>query len=158
MLDKAFSQLWDIRPAFPQGRNPHRKNRESKEQIFTKGFVRHCLIQVTIGRGHDAHINHNFGTSANTGNGALLNHSQQFGLNGQWQLTDFIQKNRAALRQFKFPSPAAIRPSVGPFFVAKEFVFDQCFRNCGTVEGNKGPVGTWAEVMNGTSKEFLAGA
>src|ERR1700751_4440147 len=55
---------------------------------------------------------------------ALLQHAQQLGLQGQRQIADFIEEDRATVGLFESSAPAVESPSKRPLLVPKEFVLN----------------------------------
>ncbi len=56
---------------------------------------------------------------------SLLQDPQQLGLDVEWNLADFIEKDRSSRRQFESTNAAVDRAGEGPFFVAEKFAFDE---------------------------------
>ncbi|MNN75188.1 hypothetical protein D3C81_1914720 [compost metagenome] len=77
---------------------------------------------------------------------------------GQRHAFDFIEEQRAAVRVFEFADALALRAGKRAAFVAEQFGFEQLFRDCRTVERNKGFIGPRPEVVQATGDQFLAAA
>ena len=69
----------------------------------------------------------------------FLQDPQKLHLKGQRQFTDFIQKNRAAVRFLKQPVFIFICAGKCAFFITEQFAFQNMLRNSGAVYGDKGP-------------------
>jgi len=89
---------------------------------------------------------------------ALLEHSKQCNLSFRGKLADFVQKNRAGVRQLK-TAPSLLQ-SAGkcPLLVAKQFRGDERRRNCGAIDGNKRVASTLRTLMYGSRNQFLPSA
>ena len=74
------------------------KGVEPVEQVFSKLASLDQLNQIPIGGRYQANIEVHFTGAAYSRRFTLLNHTQQFGLNVQWQLTYLIEKQRAVVR------------------------------------------------------------
>ena len=88
----------------------------------------------------------------------LLQHSQQFGLLGQWHAFDFIQKQGATIGVLQLADTLALGAGKGAAFMAEQFGFKQLLGDCRAVEGHKGLVGTWAKIMQAAGDQLLAAA
>ena len=77
------------------------------------------LPQIAVGRRDDSHIHAHRLLAADAGQGILLQDVQQHPLRLQRQIADLIQKERAAIGQFKAPKLTARRAGKGPFLVAE---------------------------------------
>src|SRR5262249_31325688 len=86
----------------------------------------------------------------------FLQHPQQFGLKRERKLTDFIQKDRAALRRFQLSFLLGDSAGERSFFVAEEFAFEQRLGYGCTVDRDKGSIRARTVAMNRARDEFLS--
>src|SRR6202171_2611643 len=100
--------------------------------------------------GNDAATPHSFKL-------ALLEHSKQCNLSFRGKLADFIEKNRARVRQLKTTLSALQGTGEGSFLVAKQFRGDERRRNRGAIHANKSLAGTLRTLMYGARNQFLPG-
>ena len=63
-----------------------------EKQILAELLVVHSLAQVFIRCRQDANIDFNFLRATHAVEALFFEHPQQFALNRQWQLADFIEK------------------------------------------------------------------
>ena len=89
---------------------------------------------------------------------ALLQHAQQFDLHVQRQVTDFIQKEGAAMGQLKSTNSVGHRPGESPLAMSKQFAFQQILGNGGTVDGHEMGRGALRLIVQGACDQFLARA
>src|SRR5271167_5029371 len=89
---------------------------------------------------------------------AILEDTQQLDLNGRWHIADFVQKERAAVRQFEFSRLAGDRTGKGPFFVAEQFAFKEIFRDSRAVDLQEWAGGTIGMFVNGARDHVLPDA
>ena len=72
----------------------------------------------------------------------VLQEAQQLALQVHGHLANFVQKQGAALGLLKQTLLLTVSASEGPFFVAKQHVFDQVFWHGRAVERDKRAMGT----------------
>jgi hypothetical protein len=66
----------------------------------------------------------------------FLQHPEQFDLDIQGNFADFVEKNRAAIRQFETTDAFGDGAGERAFFVAEQFTFNQAGRQRGAVDFN----------------------
>ena len=88
----------------------------------------------------------------------LLKESQEFHLQGQGQLADFVKKQRPAGGGFDAARPLNVRAGKSPFFMTKQLAFQQVFRDGAAIDGDKGAVLARAATVNGQRGHFLSRA
>ena len=88
----------------------------------------------------------------------LLQHTQQFGLHVQAQLTNLIEENSPAVGYFEPPFATLLRTGVCTPFTAEELALYQIFIECGAVDRDKGLVGALAALMNHVRHHLFSGS
>src|SRR5207247_11375301 len=68
---------------------------------------------------------------------ALVQHAQQFGVQGRGNLAPLIQKNRPSVRNLQLTLLLCNGPCERAFFVSEELALQQGFTQRGTVDGEK---------------------
>ncbi len=117
------------------------------------------MQQVPIRRGDDPDVDVHVAGPANPQNPLVLEHAQDFYLNVEGHLADFIQKNGSAVRQLEFSrSPALPRPGKRAVFIAEQFAFHQIPGQRAAVDRHERSFGTGAGLVNRLRNHFLAGA
>ena len=71
--------------------------RQPIEQVFTELTGLHLFTQLVMGGGHHAHVNLVRCVAAQRPQFTLLQYAQKLGLQQQWHVADFIQKQGAAV-------------------------------------------------------------
>ena len=87
--------------ALAQGRYGQGKNRQSVEQVCSETALCNLLRQVPVGGSDQTNIQPDGMVGAQALDFTILQGTEQLGLDGQGQLTNFIQKQRATLGRFK---------------------------------------------------------
>jgi hypothetical protein len=68
----------------------------------------------------------------------LLERGQQFGLQVQWQIADFIEEQRSAIGRLEAPDAIGARIGEGAFHMAVEFGIEQAFRHGAEIDRETG--------------------
>src|SRR5690349_6215336 len=84
-----------------QRRNVDGYDRKPKEQVFAKFLSRDLFLQVSIGGSHKTGIDTDRFDSADSFEGLLFDYAQDFRLDGNVKLTDFVEENRALVRKLE---------------------------------------------------------
>src|SRR5665647_3059568 len=106
-------------------------------EVVAKGTVGHGIAKVHIGGGNDAHIDLQCPGAAKTFKLALLKDPEKFGLEGERQFTNLVEKDGAAVRQFKASGAAGSGTGECPFLVPEKFALQQVFREGRAVDLDK---------------------
>lgn len=96
-LGKILRQQQQVFAAFTQGRDVHRDDVQTVKQVFTKPPQTHIIGQVPVGRRHHPHVGTAGLAGAHRAVAAVFQKVQQLGLQAQWQLADFVEKQRATV-------------------------------------------------------------
>ena len=111
-----------------------------------------------MGRGHHSNVNFLRPRAAQPLEFPLLQNAQEFRLQLQRDIADFIQKQRTLVCQLEPANLLSDRTGEGAALVAKKFAFEQPAGNGSAVELYKRPVLPAAAIVNGARDKFLAGA
>ncbi len=110
---------------------------QSKIEVFPKLFFGDHLGQVLVGGGDDACVGGDRFGAAHADDDFFLEGPQQLRLSSQAEVTDFVQEQRAAGRQFEFTDSRIAGVGESAFFVSEQFAFQQSFRDGGAVDCHK---------------------
>jgi hypothetical protein len=81
------------------------------------------LLQILIGCSNDANIDSRCTRAADGLKLTLLEHAEQLGLKLQWHVSNFVEEQRATIRQRKAADMRIDSARKGPAFVSEEFAF-----------------------------------
>ena len=99
------------------------------EEIGAKGALLNHLLEILVRRGDDSHVDRRrAAAAAQSLNLLLLERSEQFGLQFQRQIADFVQEQRAAVCGLKSSDRLRHRARERASLVAEEFAFEQTRR------------------------------
>ena len=79
-------------------------------------------------------------------------------MQGQGDLADFVEEDRAAVGRADDAEHALLGPGERPADMAEELALEKALADAGTVDGNEGPVGPRALGEEPPGDQFLAGA
>src|SRR6266700_659932 len=95
------------------------------------------FFEVAIGSCDHADVNSDFSSSTHRAEAALLQYPEQLDLHGQSHLTDFIEKDGAAIGHFKQPAFVLICAGECALYVAEQFAFQQCLGKRSAIDGDE---------------------
>jgi hypothetical protein len=87
--------------------------------------------------GHHTHIHLHRFQATHRINRSLLQHTQQFDLHVQRQISNFVQENGAAVSQLKPANAIGHGPREGTLAMAKKLTLQQIFGDGRAIDGNK---------------------
>ena len=97
-------------------------------------------------------------TAAETPERALLQHAQQLDLRRRHHLGDFVEEQRAAVRELEHAGPAIVRAGEGALLVTEDLALEQRLRNRRAVDGDERERRPRAQLVDRLRDELLAGA
>ncbi len=156
-LEKMPDQQRNILPALAEGRHHDRHDVQPIEEVFPKGAFFDFLQEILVRRGEDADIDLHQLRAADPVELLLLQRTQHLGLRAQAHVADLVQEQRPAVRLFELAPLHRGGAAEGALFMAEQLAFDQRFRNGGAIDGDEGPIGACAVLVNPPRHQFLAG-
>src|SRR5436309_730447 len=112
-------QCWNILLAIPDRRQSNGHYIDPEEEVFTKPSVPNCGREVLIrGRNH-SQVHSDWMAAAHAHKFVVLQHPKQFRLQVRSHVTNFVKKDRSALRQLEDPFLLLMRAREGPFLVTE---------------------------------------
>src|SRR5262249_6711699 len=119
--------------ALAQRRHLYGKHVQAIEKVRSKLLFFHLRGEVPVGGGDQTGIGPQGSRASQPLELALLEHAQEFGLEFERDLADFIEKYRTPMRQLEAPDALRDGARERAFLVAEEFAFQQPSRNRGAV-------------------------
>src|ERR1017187_6862306 len=113
--DEVLRQKRNILFALAQRRNVHGHHVEAVIEVLAKGALLKRGAQILVGGGHHAHVDMAGDVAAQALELALLQHAQQFHLDGRGHVADFIQEDRAGIGLLELARLGAHRAGEGAF-------------------------------------------
>lgn len=147
-----------VRSPVAKGRHLHSDDIETKIKIFTKDSLIDAFFKVAASGGDDAHIGLSRDIFTEPLVFALLEQTQQFGLNFQREVADLIEEKGAAGGGFDFAPMVANSASEGASDVAEKVAFQQFFGEARATHGDERLIGEMALLVNGTGDNAFASA
>ena len=112
-----------------QRRNRDRKHRQPEVQILAELLRRHARPQLLVGRGDDAHVDVQRLRAADALEPPLLERAQNLGLQRERQVADFVEEQRAVMRELELAGLARHGAGKGALLVAEELGLEQVVGN-----------------------------
>ena len=127
MSDKVIDQQWNIFFSSSQRRKMDGKNLETVIEVIPEMSPTDEIVKILLACGDNPYIDSaSFGFS-NPLYLPFLQHAQEFHLNKGADLTDFIQKDGAAIGLLEASRPITMGPGKCPSYMAEQFTFKQRF-------------------------------
>ena len=146
----------DVFGPLAQRRNGEPKGADAEVEVFAELTGQHRLLQVFVGGCNEPEVEVDRLLTTQAGEFALLQHTQQLGLQIGGQFTNFIEEHRAALGLLEDALVVPVGPCVGATVVAKEHVFHQVLGNGPAIKAHEGAVGPARRFMNDGGQHLLA--
>ena len=115
------------------------------------------FFQIRVGCGDNANVGADRRAPADGGVFALLQDPQKAGLGIHRHVADLIEKQRAALGLFETAGSPRLGAGEGAALMAEKFRLDQVTRDRRHIDGDEGPVATFAIIVQRAGDQFLAG-
>ena len=145
-----------ILKALTQWRQGHAHRCEAVIEVETKCACVHPSTQIAMRRRDDAHVDIDEPMAADAVEAPSLEHTQQHRLVLCRELTDLIEKERAAIGLLERTNATSIGARECPALMAKELARDELWRDRSAVDRHKGLIGARAPVVNRARRDFLA--
>jgi len=154
-LEEIFGEKTDVLLAAAQRREVEADDVEPVKKILAELFFGHLGLEVFVCRGDDAHIGLDGLVAADAGERPVLQHAQEFALDGERHVADLVEKEGAAVALLEPADTLGAGPGEGTFFVTEEFAFEEIFRNGRAIDGKERTVVPRAVLVDGPGDEFL---
>jgi len=118
----------------PQGRQVDSEHIDAVVQIFSKCPVCHLFVKVLVRGGNDPYVTMNRLIPAEPFEGFFFQDPQEFGLKGQGELPDFVQKHAAAVGLLQASHPRLVRAGEGSLLVPEKLALKERLRYVGAID------------------------
>jgi hypothetical protein len=132
-LYEVHDQLTYVIPALPQGRYENGKYVQPIVKIAAEFVACNHVGQVAMSGGHKTNVDAMCAAASQSLELLFLQNAQKFRLQGQRQITDFVQEKRAGIGHFEAAHSLCYGPGKGASLVPKQLTLQQ-------IEGNGGAV------------------
>ncbi len=152
-----FGKQEDIGAAIPQRRHLDQGDLQTEQQILAERAIFDQGMQVRVGRRHNPHVGLDRRFGAEGPVLPVLQEPQQRHLGAAIEGIDFVEQQGASLgeRNQALLRRTCIRVSAAA--VAEKLILDQRVGQCTAVHRDKGPFPAWAQIVQGTRNQLLAG-
>src|SRR5581483_368412 len=125
VVEEINREIRDIRNAIAQRGQMHVHNVDAVEQILTKSPGGDFLFELPVGGAHDTDFYLLVLLRADAAELPVLQKLQQFGLKGEIKLGNFIEEQRAPVRQFDASRLRSVGAGERALLIAEYFTFQQ---------------------------------
>ena len=146
------------RRALAQRRQPDRERVDAVIQIFAEPRVAHELIERPVGRRDQPEVDFDRRVAAEPLEPALFEHAQELGLRDERHVADFVEEQRAVVRELEPARLAVVRAGERALFVAEDFRFEQRVGQRGAVDRLELVGAAAAQLVDHPRDDFLARA
>ena len=129
---------------------------QSVVEVLAESAFGNFRFEIGICGGNNAHVDKDGCRTAHALDFAVFYGAQYVLLKFGGGVANFIEEEGAATRGFKFARAGFCRARISPFFVSKEFAFEQLVGNGGAVDFDKGTVFAVTAIVDGSGDEFFA--
>src|SRR5215471_19700988 len=128
--DEVARKNWNVFPPLSQGWNKEGNDVESVKQIFPESPGSNFTLQILIGRRDYAHVNANTCRGTDGLKALFFEDAKDFGLRLYRHVSDFIEKECAAVSELKLTFLGLASARKRSLRVSKQFAFNEFFGNC----------------------------
>ncbi len=156
-FQKMLAQQRNVLTPIAQWRQEDRHHIDAEIQVGAKLALADRFFEVLVGGADQSHIDMDRLGPADTFEFPLLQHPQQFGLEGGGNLADLVEKQGSAMGQLEAALAFGGGARERTFFVSEQLRFEQGFGQRGAIQGHERPFAPGAEVVNSPGDDLLAG-
>src|SRR5437899_6002445 len=149
MSEIVLCEANEIRSPVAQRRHLDSDDVEPEIKIFAESAIGDAFLEVATGGGDDAHLGFARDIFAEPLIFTFLKQTEQFGLNLDREIADFIEEQGAARGDFDFAPMVAHCASEGAFDMAEKVAFEQLFGEAGTTDSDERFIRQMALLVNG---------
>src|SRR6202040_1542592 len=157
-LDKVFHQRGNVFATRPQRWQRDRKHIQTVVEVVPKFVPLHHVLQVSVGRSHEPNVDLVSPCAAQALELLFLQHTQQFGLQCRWNISDLIQEEGPFVGQFEATDLCRDGTCERALLMAKKLAFQQIERNGSAIQLYEWASAPRTEVVYGVCDQILAGA
>ena len=157
-LEEGAREQRDVARPFAQRRQEHRNDIDAVVEVGAELALGDRLLEVLVGRADEPDVDLQRARAADPLELALLKHAQQLGLEARRNLADFVEQQRAAMRELEAAGALADGAGEGALLVAEQLGFEHAFRQRGAIELDERLVLARREIVHGAGEQLLAGA
>src|SRR6202035_557935 len=117
-------------------------------EVVPKFVPLHHVLQVSVGRSHEPNVDLVSPCAAQALELLLLQNTQQFGLQCQWNISDLIQEEGPFVSQFKATDSVRDSSRKCTLLMAEKLTFQQIEGNGSTIQLYERPTAPRAEIVN----------
>src|SRR5579862_310165 len=144
--------------AVTQGGQADLNDVQSVEEVFSKLVFGYGLDDVPVCSGNQPDVHLQFLRTSDPRESAILQKTQQLGLQGTAHIGNFVEENGAAISFLNAAGFLLQGAGKCAFFMTEKFAFQKCLWNRGAIDAHvTGPTAA-TQAVQGAGHQFFAGA
>ena len=156
-FNEVFDQQGDVFGAFTKGREVDGDDMEPIEEILTEGPFTNPGLEIVVGGGDDSDIDGMSGGGAEGADLTILENAEQFYLQFQGKIGDFVEEESPAVGDGKEAGSVGSGVGEGPTDMAKELALQKRGRDGSAVDGHEGTGTPGGKFVEGSGGELFSG-
>ena len=157
-FEKPGDEQGNVLEAVAQRREVDFNRVDAIQEVLAKIATGDHVVDGHVGGANQARVDGDGPVVAQSGHGAVFERGEQLGLERRRQVADFIQKKRAARRDFKTPRAVFFRVGKGAFLVPEKFAFKKAFGYRAEIDADKRFGCAGRSAVQGAGNDIFAGA
>src|SRR5215475_743008 len=157
-LEEMHREKRNVFFALVERRNTDIDDIQSIKQIFAEPLLLDFFVKIFVRRNENAHIGVNSSCSTKPFELTVLEYAKELYLNRWADFTNFIQKQRSAVRQFETAFFSRVGAGECTFFVPEQFRFEQGIGECGAAHFDHRLEAARRRRMDCVGDDFLTGS
>ena len=150
------SEDWNVFDPLPQRRQSQEDRADAEVEIAPESILLDQPCQVPMGRRDQPDIHPTVLYISEAPEASFFEDLEQLGLHRKVHVSDLVEKQRAAVRDFQQSDLARDRSGERPFFVTEEFGLEEIPVETGAIEIQKALLAPGAVVMKPGGEDSLA--
>src|SRR5215472_3413204 len=155
--EKMFSQQFRVAGARPQWRHVDGYNAETIIEVGAERAATHQLLQRSVGCGDKTYIDNAIAYTADSSNLPVFQQLQELELDGNFDIADLVEEQRAAMRRFDEPDLAFLGIGKCTALVPEQFRLKKLHWQRRTIQFNKRRVAARPFNMKRAGDQLFAG-
>src|SRR6266566_140029 len=157
-LNKVTDECGDVFLPFAQGWHDEWEYAQAVIEVAAKCAGGHHLVQIAVGGRHQADVHSNRADIPQPLELLFLKHAQKLGLELERDVPNFIEEDRAAVRQLEPADTLRDGPCKGAALVAKQLRFKETGGDRCTIHFYKRVLAPGAQIVNSAGDQFFSRA
>src|SRR5262249_44094392 len=158
LFPEVIGEEWYVGAPIAERRQLDRYHLQPEVEVLPEGSRLDGRVQITMRGGNDANVDADGLVAADAVDLPVFDDAQQFGLQRERHVADFVQEQGAAVGELKLAFAEPVAPSKGARFVTKQFILEQILVQRRAIQRNERLILARAVVVQRPGDKLFAGA